>query len=132
MKTELTSQQLLVVKGMMEYAQAFADQMYHIMKNHGLDKIDGCNVLVNIDPKLNTSTESIYFGDTVETDFGKIRMEKGNTDKKFCVVGRNSAKYELLFANDELKEVMKKILTVSEQKPLPMDGLWIGKDYGEE
>ena len=126
MSVRLTKEQLTIVEGMMQYAQAFADQIYHIMQNHGLDKIDGCNVLVNIDPKINDSTECVYFGDCVDSEFGKIRMEKGRKDQKFTPVGRNSVEYELMFADEQVKEAMRAILNANKEKPLPPDGLWVG------
>ena len=132
MSVRLTKEQLTIVEGMMQYAQAFADQIYHIMRNHGLDKIDGCDVTVSIDPLLNDSTECVYFGNSVETGFGRIRMEKGKNDKKFIPVGTNSTEYELMFADEQVKEAMRAILNANKEKPLPIDGLWVGKDFGEE
>lgn len=129
MEVQLTNEQLRTVKQMMEYAQAFCNQIYHIMENHGLDKIDGCSLIMTVDPKMDMVTRNIQMGTGKE--FGLVRMARGKIDKKYMVYGNNSVEYELLFADDAIKQKMFEILDRN-KKPNPPDGLWVGDDYKGE
>jgi len=132
MSIKLNGDQMVIVQGLMEYAQAFCDQVMHIMKNHGLDKVDGCNLQLYVDPKPSLVQKSITIGEEISKDFGRIKMTIGENETKYTPLGTNSAEYELLFADESIKEAMAKALNKHNEKPLPTDGLWVGRDYGEE
>ena len=132
MSVKLTADQMGIVQGLMEFAQAFCNEAYHIMVNHGLDKVDGCFISASVDPSEDLCTKVIGLGEDVDKDFGKIRMTRGMHETKFTPLGTNSAEYELMFADDSVKEAMRKFLNANKEKPYPEDGLWVGKDYGEE
>jgi len=123
MAIDLTEQQLIAVKSMTEFAECFADQVRHIMKDHGLDKIDGCSLVIQVNPKHVLTGNSVYLG-TVNTDFGYIVLSKGVNDEKYTAVGRNTPEYEYLFADEALRSRMD--AAKKREKPLPPDGLWVG------
>lgn len=123
MAVKLTECQMSVVKDMVTFAEAFANQMYTIMKNHGLDKVDGFAFGLNVNPALDYSTMSVVVGRARDTDAGEVSLVRGKNDADYKPVGKNSAEYELLFADDAVRGAMEKVL--HREKPLPPDGLWI-------
>ena len=124
MGIKLSDDQLKIVKGMTEFAEAFANSMLHIMENHGLDKIDGCRLMVIVDPKREFTARDIVVGESIGKDFGQICLTRGKGDEKYEPLGKNSAEYELLFADEAVRSRMEKVL--HREKPLPPDGLWVG------
>ena len=124
MAVKLTDDQMKIVKGMMEYSQKFADQMLHVMKNHGLDKINGCYLRISVDPEMRFTTKMVQIGKDLADDFGKIDMSRGAYHEKYTADGVNSPEYEYLFADEAVRRELAKILYP--KKPLPPDGLWIG------
>lgn len=120
----LTAEQLEVVKSMESFCEAFCNQIYHIMENHGLDKIEGCGVNMTIRPSLHYTARNITLG-CPETDFGYCNISRGVEEDSFTVYGKNSPVYELLFArNDELARKIREIMKLDE-KPEAPDGLWV-------
>ena len=136
MSIGLTNEQLEIVKGMTDFAKAVSDQIYHIMENHGLDKVNGFRFAITVDPAFETITKIIDIGSYCNIEDGKpagyCRLTKGKDEMEFSPLGKNSAEYEWLFADEPLKSKMKEILDMNKEKPLPVDGFWVGKDYGEE
>lgn len=128
MNEKLTMEQLQVVKKMTELAEAFATQIYHIMENHGLDKIPGCALKVTVTPEYKYTTRDIMLG-TLDSDFGFCMLSMGKDEKKYTTYGKNSPIYQLLFCDPAIKEQMEEIVT---WKPLPPDGMWVGDDYKGE
>ena len=124
MAVKLTDYQLKIVKGMIEMCEGVSHQILHIMRGHGLDKIEGCHLTIEVDPKFDFVTQKISFGDGINTDSGHITMVRGKKDAEFSPCGKNSAEYELLFADEAIRRRMEKI--VKGEKELPPDGLWIG------
>lgn len=124
MSIALTEHQLMVVKQMVEYGEAFSKQILHIMQNHGLDKINGFEFAVRVDPKWHFMRETIHVGGFYTDDSGAISLSRGENEIDFTPYGKNSPEYELLFANEAVRGRMEKI--VRGEKPLPPDGLWIG------
>ena len=129
MGVKLTNHQFDVVKRMTGFCEAFANQLYHIMKNHGLDQIDGCSVSITVTPKHDYTTMDIVVG-TPDTDFGYIDLARGKADEKYAPIGKNSAEYELLFADEAVRSRMEKVL--HREKPLPPDGLWVGSSRNSD
>lgn len=125
MAVKLSEGQQEVMKHMVEFAEVFADQMLEIMTNHGLTKIDGCELTIRVDPSFLFTTEAVQFGNE-GTDSGVIRLSKGRRSscEKFTPFGNNSAEYELLFADEAVRKAIEARL--HREKPLPPDGLWIG------
>ena len=121
MEIKLSEQQLLTVKGMEQFAEAFANQMYYIMKNHGLDKVDGFRLIVSIEPKYDFTTMAINIGEGLEFDSGVAVMTRGKKDGKYSLLGKNSAEYELLFADEAVRSRMEEIL--HRKSPVPSDSL---------
>ena len=124
MGVKLSEKQLEVVKSMAEFAEVFAGQIYTIMQNHGLDKIEGCSLNINVDPSKHFTTMMIDIGQFYKSDFGHVCLARGKNDAKYSLTNTNSAEYELLFADETLRDRMEKI--VHGEKPLPPDGLWVG------
>lgn len=125
MAIKLTDDQIKIVESMVKLSQNFADQILHIMRNHGLDKVDGCFLNIAVAPELLFVTESVTYG-IDGTDSGKITLTKGRRleNERFVPTGENSPEYEYLFADETVRSRMEKIL--QREKPLPPDGLWIG------
>ena len=125
MAIKLSDHQQEVMKHMVEFAEVFADQMLEIMMNHGLTKIDGCELTIRVDPRCLFTTEAVQFG-REGTDSGVIRLAKGRRSfcEKFTPFDKNSAEYELLFADETVRKSIEARL--NREKPLPPDGLWIG------
>lgn len=127
MSVKYTEEQLKAVKGLIEAAEAMSMQLLHIIKNHGLDSVEGCEIAISVVPENLFTTEFIQFGN-VNKDSGIIRLGKGrrSRNEKWVPFGSNSAEYELLFADEDLKRKLQESKT--REKPLPPDGLWIGDD----
>ena len=124
MGVKLTNQQMSVVKSMTEFAEATANQIYRIMVNHGLDKVEGCQLRITVDPKFDFVPMMIELGKAGDTDFGYIMLTRGKkADDKYEAIGRNSAEYEWLFADETLRKRLE--AGKKAEKPLPPDGLWI-------
>lgn len=129
MGIKMTDSQLSAVEQTVKVAEAMANQLFHIMENNGLTKVQGGNLVIRIIPALKFTTQTIEFG-YQHSDAGFVKLAKGVHDEQFAPTGNeNSAAYELLFANDAIKERMRRILF--KEKPLPPDGLWIGDDRND-
>lgn len=124
MGVKLTNHQLTVMKKLVEFCEASANQIYRIMVNHGLDKIEGCNLKIDVDPSRYFTTMLITAGDDYTTDFGHAKLARGKKNERYALTDTNSAEYELLFADEAVRSRMEKI--VHGNKPLPPDGLWVG------
>lgn len=124
MAIKLTEKQMKVVKELMEYSQAFANQVLNIMRNHELDKLNGCNLSITVNPEWYYATRTISMGHDAHCEFGRIEMTRGMANAKYSPMGTNSAEYELLFADEEMRSRMEKVL--QPERPLPPDGLWVG------
>ena len=124
MNLKLSDHQLKVVKTAAEMCEHFADQLLHIMKNHGLDKVEGMEFEIRVNPSMDFATEVINIGEDIQSDAGHMMLVKGKKNEKFSPCGANSAEYELLFADETIRERFRNI--VKGEKPLPPDGLWIG------
>ena len=123
MGIKLTEDQMITLKRMCDIAGKFADQFLHIMKNGRLNLIDGSRLTVTINPEMLFITETVEFGKP-GSPAGYIELAKGVHDREFKPTGcKNSAEYELLFADENTRAVMEKHL--HREKPLPPDGLWI-------
>ena len=129
MGVRLTDEQLLTVKMMAQYMENFADHLYHIMQNHGLDKINGFKVEIKVDPAFDYITKTIDIGSGIYNDSGYVRLTRGKEEKRYAPTGKNSAEYEWLFADETVRSRMEKIL--DREKPLPADGLWVGDDRND-
>ena len=128
MAVKLTEEQQKILKGLMYVSGKFADQILHIMKNHGLSAIDGCELTINVNPDFLFSTECVTFG-RIDSDAGRIQISKGrrSKDEQFLPVGKNSYEYELLFADEAVRRAMER--GKPDEKPLPPDGMWISDNY---
>lgn len=131
MAVKLTEDQQEVLKSMIEYAEIFADQIHEIMKNHGLDKVNGCRLSIIVEPEFLFATEQVIFGHE-ETDAGIVNLTKGRRtkDEKFTLSGKNSYEYEKLFADETIRSILEK--GNGREKPLPPDGLWVGADRNSD
>ena len=118
-----TDEQLKILAGMIDQAKVFTDHLNHIMVNHGLDRVEGAGLLIEIDPKYDHSRCRIEFGKD-ESDAGYIELLRGKNEDEYEPYGTNSPEYEYLFAKPSLKERMRKI--IADKRPLPPDGLWVG------
>ena len=123
MGTKLTKSQLIAMERMMEAAEAMADQLLHIMDNSNLSAIEGSQICIRVVPEFKFARNLIEFGFPGKAS-GHIKLAKGVYDERYEPTGNsNSAEYELIFANETVKERMREILRW--KKPLPPDGLWI-------
>lgn len=126
MGIKMTENQFTAVEQTVKIAEAMANQLLHIMENNGLTQVHGGNLIIRIVPGLKFTRQTVEFG-YQSSDAGFVKLAKGVYDEQFSPTGNeNSAEYELLFANDTVKERMRRILF--KEKPLPPDGLWIGDD----
>ena len=124
MDIKLTDEQIEIVRGMGRICESFANQLYHIMENHGLDKIEGCNVVIDVCPKYNSITREISIGEN-DTPFGTICLIRGKKDEEYRIYGQNTSKeYEAVF--DREAYAAGRVPVKPTEKPLPPDGLWIG------
>ena len=124
MAVKLTDDQFETVKVMVGLMGNFADQLYHIMENHGLDKVKGFQVVLTVDPQFDFVTKQIEIGTNLRSDSGYVSLTKGKGEDKYAPTGKNSAEYECLFASETTRSRMEKVL--HREKPLPPDGLWVG------
>jgi hypothetical protein len=122
-EVKYTDEQLQVIKSMVEYAETFLNGLWHIMQNHGIDKVEGGGILLEINPESDLCTRRIEFGKS-NSDAGFVELTRGRSEKAYVPVGTNSPEYEWLFADPAFAERMRQIC--KRAKPLPPDGLWIG------
>ena len=126
MAVKYTDDQLATIKSLMEICENFADQVWHIMQNHGLDKVDGTVLKIEVNPAYELITKEIQFGQNLESDSGTVKMTKGMKENRYAPTGKNSAEYECLFATPEVAERISRIL--KNPKPVPPFDIWIGDD----
>ena len=122
MAIQYTDDQLRTIKSLMEMCENFADQILHIMQNHGLDKVKGTKVLIDVEPQYHYVARTLEFGVMGDPDTGFVKLCKGLEDNRYVPTGKNSAEYECLFADEKTAERIRQVL---QGKPLPPDGLWI-------
>ena len=130
----LTEHQLMIVKGMVQIAENTANQLWHIMENHGLDKVEGFQMDIMVNPKYEMTTMEVNIGHCfnvgIEGTAGGCSLARGKKDAKYTCNGKNSAEYEWLFADEAVKDRMRKVLDAGTH-PLPPDGLWIGDNRND-
>ena len=126
MAVKLTDEQLVTVKSMMEICEIFADHILHIMQNHGLDKVDGSVVKIEVNPAYSLITKELQFGRELSADSGFIKLTRGLEEKKYGATGKNSPEYECLFAEPEIAERIRNVL--KNTKPVLPRDIWIGDD----
>ena len=108
-KMNLTDDQLLLVKKLIEVGTCMADQIRLIMEHHGLDEISGNYLNISVTSYANDVSYGISTFDS-----GNIHLTKGKDDTKYVPVGNNSPEYEILFASKELRERLLDVLSRSE------------------
>ena len=136
MGVKLTKEQMKILKGLIDFSEASANQIYHIMENHGLDKIKGFKIQIDVDPEFPTIAKQIEIGrftnlDDENNPAGYCKLTSGKDDLKYECLGKNSAEYEWLFADEAVKDRMREILD-SAKHPLPPDGLWVGSSHNSD
>lgn len=128
MAVKLTKHQMMILKKMVEIGEATANQMYHIMENHGLDKVDGFEFAIEIKPQYDSIAKKIIVGSFTnlkeDKDAGFCQLVAPENGDKYELLWKNSPEYELLFADEAVRSAMEKML--HREKPLPPDGLWVG------
>lgn len=108
-KMNLTDEQLILIKKLIELGKCMADQIQRIMENHKLTDIPGnlFSIIVG-----NYSCDVSYGIDNYES--GNIHLTKVKEENRYVPVGTNSPEYEILFATPELRERLLDILSRSE------------------
>ena len=119
MSVKYTEEQMDKIEKMVGFVEIFADQILTIMKNHELDKVEGCRLMMIVDPSLEFTTREIRFGDLVESDSGLVHLAKGKNEREYLPFMTNSPEYEDIFSP------FKKVAPKAAEKPLPVDGLWV-------
>lgn len=129
MAIKLTEHQMMILKHTVRMSEAFANSLLHIMRNHGLDKIDGCSICIDVDPKYKSICEKVSIGER-DSAFGFAEFIRGENEDGFRLWSASHSKeYERLFEDEAVRggiEVSEKA-----EKPLPPDGLWIGDDRND-
>ena len=115
---KLTDEQLEILKGIVMFTEAYCNQVYHIMQNHGLDKIDGCGIRVTVDPSYEMTNRNILLGNP-DSDFGYCNISRGKYENEYTLYGRNSCTFEELFGRHRIT-----VPDVKDNVPLPEDGFW--------
>ena len=135
MSVKLTEHQMMIVKGMTDIAKATANQLLHIMENHGLDKVEGFQFAIEVCPQYPLIAKNIMIGSFLNMeenkDAGYCHLVAGKDSYEYSPISKNSPEYEWLFAHPSVKERMRKILDAGTH-PLPDDGLWVGADYNSD
>lgn len=126
MAVKLTDEQMKILEGVIHLSEDFADQVYHIMQNHGLDKIEGSCLTVSVEPEALFTTKVVSFGHDEDSDAGRLWLAKGRRylNEQFLPFGKNSTEYLMLFASEAVRRRLQE--DKAREKPLPPDGLWIG------
>ena len=128
MKDKLTEQQLSVIEKLESFAENFADAVYKTMIDHGLDRIEGLRIGVNVDPHYEYITRRVLIG-YYDTPSGHVTLNKGKGMSSFVVSDTNSEEYERIFNGSEDSEGKEQ--DGDQQKPVPPDGLWISTHDGD-
>lgn len=123
MAIKLTDEQLKVVKQMVRLSETFANNLLNIMENHGLDKIDGCGLNIQVSPQYETITCMVDVGEK-RSDFGYVSVKRGKGEKYYDYIGSHSEEYEILSDGETVRS--RKEEYCKTEKPLPPDGLWVG------
>lgn len=119
---KLSNRQLEAVRQIAEVGKRCADDMLRIMDESGLSQIPGSRVWITVNPEFDTVTNSFEFG-SPGMDSGYIHLNRGREEKRYEPLGKNSAEYEIIFANEATRRRLQEILSV--KKELPPDGLWL-------
>ena len=127
MAVKYTDDQLATIKSLMEICENFADQVWHIIQNHELDKVEGTVLKIEVNPAYELITKEIQFGQSLESDSGTVKLSKGKKENRYAPTGKNSAEYECLFATPEVAERISRIL--KNTKPVLSNDIWIGDDH---
>ena len=127
MRERMTREQYKAVADITRYCEHAAENILMLMQHHGLDKVDGMQFSISVDPKFKLSTKAVTIGAASNMETGRIAgyclLASGEDEEKYAPIGTNSPEYERIFASDELKERMREIRNA--EKPLPPDGLWL-------
>lgn len=122
----MTNGEMDDLKGLIEEAKKAANRLYDYMWASGLEKIPGCFLKIEIDPKYEHVAKTIEFGKE-GTCAGYVRFMGGKKSEKIKLSNNgNSPEYEVLFADEDTRKRIKNYLDF--EKELPPDGLWLGVD----
>ena len=119
----LTEHQMMILKHMVRMTEAFGNSLIHIMRNHGLDKIEGCDITLQVSPKYKSLTQKIDVGER-DTDFGFVSLIRGENREGYELWATCSEEYERLFDDEAIRAGRNP--SQKAEKPLPPDGLWVG------
>ena len=118
---KLTSEQLKSVREIAAACCNFADHIYKMVCDRGLDKVNGCSFKICVDPGWMLTNRMVYGGQR-DSDFGEFTLCKGCLDKKYKTTGKdNTLTYQMLFADKELRQ---KIMEAVEDYP-EMNTVWL-------
>lgn len=122
----LTNKGMSELKGLIEVAEQAANDIHEYMVATGLDKVSGTCIRIEVNPQYDTLTKTIEFGG-IGRSIGYLKVVGGKDEKGFNICnGGNTAEYEVLFADEDTKQRIKKYL--DQEKALPPDGMWLGVD----
>lgn len=130
--SRLTYEQMKTVKSLIQFGQAWADQVMMIMKNSGLWE-KGFQFKCMVSPKASVLTEEVQFyrsvvdGDAIYDE--EIERHKGveaNFTDWQTLSPCTSREFIHLF--DDKKSGAGSQDGKADEKPLPPNGLWIGTD----
>lgn len=115
------------VKIITEYCERVADNVLRMMTDHGLDRVNGMQMTINVDPALKYTTCAVAIGCKENMERGRsagyCMLARGKEENGYVPTGTNSPEYEQLFADDALRARM--LACRKDEKPLPPDGLWL-------
>ena len=117
---KFTDKQLSAIRDMMRIAGNFADQLHKIMIDFEMDKVEGCQLRIDINPSCSFVTKELEFG-LMGTDAGFVRLSRGKNETGYSPLGTNSPEYEWLFADPAIAERIQRIVLGSQvEQPRPV------------
>ena len=131
-ETPLTEKQMEAAKGLIEFGQAWADQITKIMKNSGLWE-KGFTLTCTVDPEADVLTQEVQFYRKVVDGEGfydeQIVRHKGAVPmfKDWKTLAPSTSR-EFIHLFDEPQNATGAAEGQNKEHPLPADGLWIGDD----
>lgn len=125
-----SAEQQKVAMQIVRLTQTFTNNMRRIMRNHGLDQVDGADLTITVVPSIKGCEQVVSFG-SVDSEAGYIVTAKGSEklrgtgyeDWHIADCEDNSREYEELLASQKLRKPCPE--GKQSEKPLPPDGLWL-------
>lgn len=128
-RCDYTDEQKQVLMQVIRFAEIFADQIGHIFRNHGMDKIYGTHLNLVVRPEFRYATKQVSVG-LWNGNAGVLTVVKGDgTDDEYIPSGNNTKELEKLFVATERKRREQEIKDI--ETALHPNGVRSGRTFSD-